>query len=156
MPATLRLLSADHPDARVLIAELDAELNGSTPKEHMFGLHEGEAADPRLRFFVVDLDASIVGCGALRELEPGVAELKRMFIRKPFRRRGLGRVLLESLEREAAASGIHTLKLETGWMLTEAVALYHSAGFKDIPAYGEYVTSPYSLCMQKVLISSSR
>jgi putative acetyltransferase len=153
VPATLRLLSADHPDALVLIAELDAELNGSTPKEHMFGLHEGEAADPRLRFFVVDVDGAIVGCGALRELEPGVAELKRMYIRKPFRRRGLGRVLLESLEREAATSGIHTLKLETGWMLAEAVALYHSAGFKDIPAYGEYVTSPYSLCMEKSLSS---
>ena len=148
---TLRPLSADHPDALVLIAELDAELNRSTPKEHMFGLHTGEAADPRLRFFVVELEGVVAGCGALRELEPGVAELKRMYIRRAFRRRGLGRVLLESLEREAAASGIHTLKLETGWMLTEAVTLYHSAGFSDIPAYGEYVTSPYSLCMEKRL-----
>jgi GNAT superfamily N-acetyltransferase len=148
---TLRPLAADHPDALGLIAELDAELNESTPKEHMFGLHKGEAADPRLRFFVVDLDGAIVGCGALRELEAGVAELKRMYIRRAYRRRGLGRVLLESLEREAVASGIHTLKLETGWMLTEAVRLYHSAGFVDIPAYGEYVTSPFSLCMEKPL-----
>src|SRR4051794_14445276 len=101
----LRARAADHPDALALIAELDAELNQSTPKEHMFGLHEGEAADPRLRFFVVDLEGEIVGCGALRELEPGVAELKRMYIRRAFRGRGLGRALLESLEREAAATG---------------------------------------------------
>ncbi|MEP7000129.1 MAG: GNAT family N-acetyltransferase [bacterium] len=55
--------------------------------------------DPRLRFFVHDVDGVIAGCGAIREREPGMAELKRMFVRPAFRGRGNGRFLLYALER---------------------------------------------------------
>ena len=115
----------------------------------MHGLHAGEAHDPRLRFFVVEEHGELIGCGALRELEPGVAELKRMFVRRPFRGKGFGRQLLEQLERRAQDAGVHTLRLETGWMLEDALSLYRAAGYTEIPLYGEYIGSPYSLCMEK-------
>ena len=149
MSICLRLLASNHPDSVQLIAELDGELSLDTPREHMHGLHAGEETDPRLRFFVLEVDDVIAGCGALRELEPGVAELKRMFVRPPFRGQRHGRFLLEELEHEAAGAGIHTLRLETSPTLREAVGLYHSSGFVDIPRYGEYVNSPISLCMEK-------
>ncbi|MEO8621772.1 MAG: GNAT family N-acetyltransferase [bacterium] len=151
MHAALRQLPANHPESLNLIAELDALLARHTPREHMHGLHVGEEADPRLRFFVLDVDDAIAGCGALRELEPGMAELKRMFVRSAFRGNGYGRFLLQALEREAATSGITRLRLETGPTLSEALSLYRSAGFVDIAKYGEYVTSPTSMCMEKRL-----
>jgi len=154
--ASLRQLPPDDPTSLALIAELDAELGRQTPREHMHGLHAGEEHDPRLRFFVVEEQGESIGCGALRVLEPGVAELKRMFVRRPFRGRGFGRQLLEQLERRAQDAGIHTLRLETGWMLEDALALYRAAGYTEIPLYGEYIGSPYSLCMEKRFAPSRR
>lgn len=154
MSTRLRPLASNHPESVRLIAELDAELAQDTPREHMHGLHAGEEADPRLRFFVLEVDEVIAGCGALRELEPGMAELKRMFVRPPFRGQRHGRFLLDQLEREAARTGIRTLRLETSPTLREAVGLYRSAGFADIPRYGEYVDSPISLCMEKAIAIS--
>jgi len=89
--ASLRQPPPDDPTSASLIAELDAELGQDTPREHMHGLHAGEENDPRLRFFVVDEQGESIGCGALRMLEPGVAELKRMFVRRSFRGKGFGR-----------------------------------------------------------------
>jgi GNAT superfamily N-acetyltransferase len=142
---------ADAPRARALIAELDAEIRSRDPAGPVHGLHPGEHRDPRLRFFVLTVAGEPAGCGALRELEPGVAELKRMYIRQAYRGRGLSRVLLGALEREARAHGIAVLRLETGPMQVEALALYRSAGYQSIPAYGEYVGSPDSICMAKAL-----
>ena len=149
MSTRLRPLASNHPESVQLIAELDTELAQDTPREHMHGLHAGEEADPRLRFFVLEVDDVIAGCGALRELEPGMAELKRMFVRPSFRGQRHGRFLLAQLEGEALSAGVHRLRLETSPTLREAVALYHSAGFVEIPRYGEYVDSPISLCMEK-------
>jgi GNAT superfamily N-acetyltransferase len=94
-----------------------------------------------------------VGCGAIRRLEPGVAELKRMFVRRPFRRRGLSRTLLRRLEHEARRSGVRVLRLETGPRQIEALGLYRSAGYTEIARYGEYSDNPDSICMEKLLVT---
>jgi GNAT superfamily N-acetyltransferase len=153
MSVALRLAAPSHWDSVALIAELDAELARHYPREHMHGLHPNEETDPRLRFFVLEVDDKVVGCGALREVAPGMAELKRMFVRPAERGRGYGRLLLEHLEREAAGTGIGRLRLETGPAQREAIALYRSAGFVDIPLYGEYIGSPVAVCMEKQLSS---
>jgi GNAT superfamily N-acetyltransferase len=140
---------ANAPEAIALITELDTEIKARYPEIPIKGLHLGEHADPRLRFFLVEEDGTLAGCGALRELEPGIAELKRMFIRPPFRGRDLGRALLHQLEQKARRAGIRVLRLETGGLLTTAIALYHSD--HDIPAYGEYIGDPVSICMEKRL-----
>ena len=155
MSVTLHPISASHPESVALIAELDAELARHYPREHMHGLHPNEETDPRLRFFVLEADGKVVGCGALRELEPGIAELKRMFVHPSARGRGYGRALLGHLEREAAGAGIERLRLETGPEQLAAIALYRSAGFVDIPLYGEYVGSPVAVCMEKRIPQSS-
>jgi GNAT superfamily N-acetyltransferase len=134
-----------------LIRELDAEIVERDPDGPIHGLHPGEHRDPRLRFFVLTVAGEPAGCGALRQLEPGTAELKRMFVRRGFRGQGLARVLLRRLEQEARSAGIRVLKLETGPRQIEALGLYRSERYADIPRYGEYVDSPDSLCMQKLL-----
>lgn len=119
--------------------------------EHMFGLHPNEERDPRLHFFVIREGENTVGCGALRILDQETGELKRMYVREAYRRRGISRLLLKHLEETAQSLGITCMRLETGPEQVEALALYESGGYTYIPPYGEYANSPVSVCMQKVL-----
>jgi len=87
-----------------------------------------------------DDDGTPVGCGALRPLEPGAAELKRMNVVPAARGRGISRLLLVALEAEAAVRGRTTLRLETGTRQPAAVGLYTAAGYRPVEAFGHYVT----------------
>lgn len=104
---------------------------------------------------VVVLDGRAVACGAWQPLEPGVAELKRMYVRPAYRGRGIARQLVVALEEEAFAAGRPVLRLETGTYLTRAIALYRSSGYRPIPVYGEYAGNPYSVCFEKRLPAAS-
>lgn len=76
-----------------------------------------------------------VACGAVHVIGPGVAEIKRMYVSPRARGRGLGRTLLEELERGAAELGCRTARLDTMAAMSEAGALYRSAGYAPIPDY---------------------
>jgi GNAT superfamily N-acetyltransferase len=76
-----------------------------------------------------------VACGGVRVLAPGLAEIKRMYVAPSARGQGLGRTLLEALEAAAADLGCDRARLDTAASFTEAVALYRSAGYTDIPDY---------------------
>src|SRR5262245_30616851 len=97
------------------------------------------------------LTARPVGCGAVRLLEPGVGEVKRMFVRPEARRRGVARLVLVKLEETARERGLHTLRLETGTRQPEAIALYATHGYRPIPRFGEYADDAFSVCFEKVL-----
>jgi len=84
---------------------------------------------------VVDPDGAVVGTAAVRRLEPGVGELKRMWIRPAHQGRGLGRPLLDACLAEARALGFRTLRLDSEPRLAAAVHLYRNAGFADIADY---------------------
>ncbi len=82
-----------------------------------------------------------VGCGALKLHADGVAELKRMWVSPRVRGLGLGRRLLFELERRAAESGATVVHLETNRSLTEAIAMYRGAGYREVPAFN---SEPYA------------
>jgi GNAT superfamily N-acetyltransferase len=150
-PLTLLVESADSGVARQLIRELDADLLQRYPNQWIHGLHPDDVLDPGLIFVVARAGTRAVGCGALRKLGPGMAEVKRMFIAPGFRGRGYSRMILTFLESKARSSGYLTLRLETGKKQPEAIGLYVSAGYREIPSYGEYVGNPFSVCFEKVL-----
>jgi putative acetyltransferase len=144
------------PVAVALIQELDADLESRYPKQWIHGLHPEDIEDSRLLFVVMHLGSEPIGCGALRPLDSDMTEVKRMYVKPGFRGLGYSRLLLAFLESKAQASGFKTVRLETGTKQPEAIGLYESSGYRAIPAYGEYVGNPFSLCFEKVLKDGRR
>ena len=150
-------------DATTLITALNAELSALYPEPgaNHFRLDPTEVAPGTGIFLVARWLDRPVGCGALRRLGdsalvPGlgahVGELKRMYVDRTLRGKGIGRALLDRLEAEARSLGLDRLVLETGIRQTEALALYRRAGFTEMPPYGEYAASAAtSVCMTKTL-----
>jgi len=92
------------------------------------------------------------GCGCFRNFAPETVEIKRMYVRPEFRGRGISRQLLAELEKWALEKGYMKSVLETGNLQTEAIHLYHHAGYTEIPNYGNYEGNETSICMSKKLI----
>ncbi|HEX2176308.1 MAG TPA: GNAT family N-acetyltransferase [Nocardioidaceae bacterium] len=121
----------------------------------------GEFAPPYGHFVVGWLDGEAVAMGGWRlrvgadgRRLPGErpAEIKRMFVRAHLRGRGLSRVVLAELESSARAAGVDWLVLETGDRQPEAVSLYRSCGFVDVPAFGLYACEGGSVYLGKSLL----
>ena len=98
-------------------------------------------APPHGAFLVAWLDGQAVACAAVRGLDTDDAEIKRMWVDPAARRLGIGRSLLAELESTAAELGCRTARLDTAAYLTEALPLYRTAGYSEIPAYND---NPYS------------
>ena len=77
----------------------------------------------------------VVGMGALRKLEEGIGEVKRMFIQPKHRGKGYGKFMMDRLIDKAREFGYHTLRLDTAYYLAAAVHIYRSAGFKEREKY---------------------
>ena len=90
-----------------------------------------------------------IACGAFKYYEEGVAEVKRVFVRKEFRGQGISKLLMQQIEDKARFQGYDSLILETGKPMKSAIGLYSSIGFQAIDNYGQYKNLPLSICMLK-------
>ena len=145
MPLSIERVATPTDDARALVDELEAELSGPFPAEQRHGLSVAQVFRPNVRFFIARLDGVAVGCGGIAidaEGEAGSAEVKRMYVRPPWRGRAVGRAILARLEDEARARGVGRLVLETGDVLHPAIRLYEAAGFVRCAAFGAYADMP--------------
>lgn len=97
----------------------------------------GGYAEPQGCLLLAKVDGQSAGCAALRLLEPGIAELKRMYVRPQFRGLGLGRALGQRIIQEASQRGYRLLRLDTADTLVEAQRLYKSLGFQVTLPYNE-------------------
>jgi len=105
------------------------------------GLDDMEMIPPAGLFLVATLQAEPVGCGAFR-LHPGEpAEIKRVWVSESVRGLGIGRRIMGELERRAAGAGADTVQLDTNRSLTEAIHLYRSCGYEEVPPYND---NPYA------------
>jgi DNA-binding MarR family transcriptional regulator len=137
----IRAVDPAHPDARQCLRAYVAELNRRS--ERGFDPRAGVTAEPHeVRppagcFLVAYLRAEPVGCGAVKHLPGGPSDIKRMWIAPAVRGLGVGRRLLGALEARVAETGATVARLETNETLVEAIALYRSAGYREVPAFND-------------------
>lgn len=85
--------------------------------------------------YLLMVDDKAVGMGALRKIEDGVGEIKRMYIRPEYQGVGYGKEMMNRLIAKAVELGFHTLRLDTAYFLEAAIHIYKSAGFKERDKY---------------------
>jgi DNA-binding MarR family transcriptional regulator/N-acetylglutamate synthase-like GNAT family acetyltransferase len=102
---------------------------------------DAELRPPKGAFLVASVDGEAVACGAVKAIAPGVGSIKRMWVSDAVRGLGFGRRMLAALEEQARALGLATVRLETNRALREAIQLYRSAGYTEVPAFND---DPYA------------
>jgi GNAT superfamily N-acetyltransferase len=96
----------------------------------------GQYAPPDGRLLLAEYEGHLAGCVALHKWEPGVCEMKRLYLRPSFRRKGLGRVLAEAIISEARNIGYQDMRLDTiEPIMKDAVEMYRKLGFREIAPY---------------------
>jgi len=103
---------------------------------------------PHGAVLLADAGDEWLGCGGLVTLEPGVGEIKRMYVRPTARGRGVGAALLHALLSQAATMALEQVRLDTAPELLEAQALYRRFGFVPIPPYRAGLL-PDALCFER-------
>ena len=142
----------DAHDVYALVVAQQVELTGRDGRGDIGpARHAAMFEPPGGVFLVVRDEGRPVGCGGVTRFDETRAELKRMYVVPEARGRGLGRLLLESLEDEARQLGYTGIVLETGKDQQESLGLYTSAGYEPIPCYGAYAGQPISRCFEKRL-----
>jgi len=138
--------------AALLQAHLD-DMHRHSPPESVHALDLDALRAPDITFWTVWDEGVLLGCGALRELDPQHGEIKSMRTHPDHLRAGVGRALLRHIIAVAMAEGLRRLSLETGSgpAFDPALTLYRAHGFRDGPAFGDYVRSDFNQFLHRDL-----
>lgn len=150
MDYVIKRTTANDEDFQLLVKALDNELWNE--------LKEDQATYDQYNY-VIDIATAIVvyykkepvACGCFKEFDEHTVEIKRMFVQKDYRGKGLSKKILSELELWAKEKNYRSAVLETSIHFATARNLYSSNGYNVIPNYGQYANLPESVCMKKVL-----
>ena len=137
----LRPTDPAHPDAKMCFeryfAELERRSNSRLDPVTLVAAKPHELRSPAGLLLLGYLHSEPVGCGAVKHHPDAPSEIKRMWVAETARGLGIGRRLLVELEASAARSGATKTRLETNGTLSEAIGLYRSAGYVEVPAFND-------------------
>jgi len=152
-PLIIERVDPQHLQALTLLAEAGIEARALYPE--LFSSDSpaptNEPLGEREVYLLAWREGVAVGCGALRRIDAGTGEVRRMFVTRVARREGVARALLARLEAEALALGYRRLLLETGVKQKPAMALYRASGWRRTKAYGSFVGDTTSVCFGKTM-----
>ena len=136
----------------LLQLHLDA-MHQHSPPESVHALDVESLRHPSITFWTAWAHGELLGCGALKRLNPDHGELKSMRTADGHQRKGVARALLRHIESAARAEGMERLSLETGSTAPFAAALrlYASEGFVTCGPFADYALDPFSVYMTKLL-----
>ncbi|MFD3931372.1 GNAT family N-acetyltransferase [Streptomyces sp. NPDC058614] len=138
---TVETVDGASRDASDCLAAYAADIDGRFPEgfDPAALVRPHEVSGDRGAFVIAYEEGRPVGCGALRGLEPGVGEIRHVWVRPTARRLGLARRILDVLEHQAITRGHELVRLDTHAVLTEAQAMYRACGYTEIPRYDDNV-----------------
>ncbi len=145
---TIKRTNSDNQDFVELVRQLDADLARKNGEQNSFYAQYNKI-DLIQHVLVAYEDGHAVACGAIKEFEPGVMEVKRMFTLPSQRGKGVASRVLAELERWTAELGYRKCILETGRQMSDAVHLYQKNGYVVIKNYGQYAGVENSICFEK-------
>ena len=133
-------------DVRTLLGQHFAEMRAGSPPEACHVLPVDGLMDPAIRFFTIRENGNLLGCGALKRLEPGHGEIKSMRTTNSALGRGIGKALLDHIVAAARAEGMSRLSLETGSteQFAAALKLYEREGFEPGEPFAGYADTPFT------------
>jgi putative acetyltransferase len=147
---TLTRTNSENEDFLKLVRLLDAGLAIVDGDDHSFYSQFNKI--DKIRYVVVAYEnEKPVGCGAIKEFEPGTMEVKRMYVSPDDRKKGIASKILTELEIWSLDLSCGKCILETGKRQPEAISLYKKNGYKQIPNYGQYADVKNSVCFEKNL-----
>jgi putative acetyltransferase len=142
--------NSDNPDFQKLVRELDKELAIRDGADHAF--YDQFNKITNIKYVVLAFDKyKPVGCGAIKEYENKIMEVKRMFVPLESRGKGIAAIVLSELEKWAKELNYDKCILETGEKQPEAISLYKKNNYIIIPNYGQYANAETSVCFEKKL-----
>ncbi len=147
---SIKRTNAANTDFEKLIIDLDKELAIRDGEEHAFFDQYNKIVNIKHVVLVYENELA-VGCGAIKEYEAGVLEIKRMFVPIAHRGKGIATLVLKELEKWALELGYNKCILETGIKQPEAIGLYKKNNFQQIKNYGQYLNVASSVCFEKSL-----
>ncbi len=133
-----------------LVKFLDIDLAQRDGVEHSFYDQFNKIDDIKQAVVLYNFGKPI-GCGAIKEYEPNVMEIKRMYTSPEGRGQGIATKILYELENWSTELGYEKCVLETGKRQPEAISLYKKNGYQIMPNYGQYSNIQNSLCFRKQL-----
>lgn len=153
MTLQIRIDPLTGPEIAGLLREHLDDMHRHSPPESIHALDLGKLRVPAITFWSAWLDRALVGCVAIRELDPAHGEIKSMRTASAHQRKGVARVLMEHVLDEARRRGYRRLSLETGTpaAFEPARALYARFGFERCGPFGDYAEDPYSVFMTRAL-----
>ena len=152
MEVLVNLESPLQEDVIEMLDALDSYLASLYPPASNHLLSVESLTHENVRFVVARSGTSAVGCGALVLDQRGYAEIKRMYVGPELRGLGIGRRILDELERLAVGESQEIIRLETGVEQGAALQLYRSAGYRECEPFGDYTSDPLSVFMEKSLM----
>jgi putative acetyltransferase len=146
----IKRTDSDDSDFQKLVTELDKDLAIRDGEDHAFFAQFNKIA--AIKHVVVAYEeGAAVGCGAIKEYEENVMEVKRMFVPLEKRGKGIASIVLGELENWAKELGYQKCILETGKKQPEAIRLYQKNNYATIKNYGQYADVVSSVCFEKLL-----
>ena len=151
----IRIDDLSGAEIRELLEAHLANMRSISPPESTHALPIEGLRRPEVTFWTAWENGELLGCGALKELDPKHGEIKSMRTVSRHLRKGVAKALLDHIIGEAQRRGYRRLSLETGSMAAfePARQLYARAGFVFCAPFGDYVEDPNSVFMEKKLKS---
>lgn len=149
----IRLDDLTSPEVAELLNEHLRDMYAASPPESVHALDLDKLRKPEISFWSAWNGDQLMGCGALKELDPTHGEIKSMRSANRFRGQGVGKKMLEHILQVASERQYQRLSLETGTQdfFLPARKLYERYGFEYCGPFADYVEDPYSAFMTRVL-----